>query len=384
MSKIEKLILKLCPDGIQFIPLDLVSSVSTGDQLNKELLSQNGQYPVMNGGISPSGFYDEFNNEAETTVISQGGASAGFVTWMDSKFWAGAHLFVVKPKQDLINARYLYHFIKSKEIDVQAMKTGAGIPGLNRSRLIELRVPVPPLEIQNEIVRILDTFSELELELESELEARKTQFEYYRKKLFDSDNNLLKIKDICTRVSSGGTPSRSVSRYFEGDIPWVRTQELDFNTINETQIRITEEAVRSSAAQLVPENTVILAMYGATAGKSAITSIPVTTNQACCNLELELTKCLPRYLFHWLMANYQEIKSLGQGTQSNINADIVKNLVLPVPLISEQRKIVKILDQFYELNTDTSFGLPAEINARRTQYEYYRDKLLTFKELESA
>ena len=84
------------------------------------------------------------------------------------------------------------------------------------------------------------------------------------------------------------------------------------------------------------------------------------------------------------MANYQEIKSLGQGTQSNINADIVKNLVLPVPLISEQRKIVKILDQFYELNTDTSFGLPAEINARRTQYEYYRDKLLTFKELESA
>ena len=384
MSKIEKLILKLCPDGIQFIPLDLVSSVSTGDQLNKELLSQNGQYPVMNGGISPSGFYDEFNNEAETTVISQGGASAGFVTWMDSKFWAGAHLFVVKPKQDLINARYLYHFIKSKEIDVQAMKTGAGIPGLNRSRLIELRVPVPPLEIQNEIVRILDTFSELELELESELEARKTQFEYYRKKLFDSDNNLLKIKDICTRVSSGGTPSRSVSRYFEGDIPWVRTQEVDFNTINETQIRITEEAVRSSAAQLVPENTVILAMYGATAGKSAITSIPVTTNQACCNLELELTKCLPRYLFHWLMANYQEIKSLGQGTQSNINADIVKNLVLPVPLISEQRKIVKILDQFYELNTDTSFGLPAEINARRTQYEYYRDKLLTFKELESA
>ena len=315
MSKIEKLILKLCPDGIQFIPLDLVSSVSTGDQLNKELLSQNGQYPVMNGGISPSGFYDEFNNEAETTVISQGGASAGFVTWMDSKFWAGAHLFVVKPKQDLINARYLYHFIKSKEIDVQAMKTGAGIPGLNRSRLIELRVPVPPLEIQNEIVRILDTFSELELELESELEARKTQFEYYRKKLFDSDNNLLKIKDICTRVSSGGTPSRSVSRYFEGDIPWVRTQEVDFNTINETQIRITEEAVRSSAAQLVPENTVILAMYGATAGKSAITSIPVTTNQACCNLELELTKCLPRYLFHWLMANYQEIKSLGQGTQ---------------------------------------------------------------------
>ena len=384
MSKIEKLILKLCPDGIQFIPLDLVSSVSTGDQLNKELLSQNGQYPVMNGGISPSGFYDEFNNEAETTVISQGGASAGFVTWMDSKFWAGAHLFVVKPKQDLINARYLYHFIKSKEIDVQAMKTGAGIPGLNRSRLIELRVPVPPLEIQNEIVRILDTFSELELELESELEARKTQFEYYRKKLFDSDNNLLKIKDICTRVSSGGTPSRSVSRYFEGDIPWVRTQEVDFNTINETQIRITEEAVRSSAAQLVPENTVILAMYGATAGKSAITSIPVTTNQACCNLELELTKCLPRYLFHWLMANYQEIKSLGQGTQSNINADIVKNLVLPVPLISEQRKIVKILDQFYELNTDTSFGLPAEINARRKQYEYYRDKLLTFKELESA
>ena len=142
--------------------------------------------------------------------------------------------------------------------------------------------------------------------------------------------------------------------------------------------------MRSSAAQLVPENTVILAMYGATAGKSAITSIPVTTNQACCNLELELTKCLPRYLFHWLMANYQEIKSLGQGTQSNINADIVKNLVLPVPLISEQRKIVKILDQFYELNTDTSFGLPAEINARRTQYEYYRDKLLTFKELESA
>ena len=114
---------------------------------------------------------------------------------------------------------------------------------------------------------------------------------------------------------------------------------------------------------------------------SAINKIPLTTNQACCNIQVDENKASYRYVFHWLCKEYETLKAKGQGSQSNINAQIVKNYPIILPSLEEQKRIVEILDKFDTLTTDISNGLPAEIEARQKQYEYYRDKLLSFKEV---
>jgi len=122
-----------------------------------------------------------------------------------------------------------------------------------------------------------------------------------------------------------------------------------------------------------------MAMYGATVGKVAINKIPLSTNQACANIQVNDKIANTRYIFYYLSKQYKYIKSLGTGSQTNINSKIVRNLNIPIPQLSEQERIVAILDKFDALVNDLSQGLPAEIEARRKQYEYYRNKLLTFK-----
>ena len=121
-------------------------------------------------------------------------------------------------------------------------------------------------------------------------------------------------------------------------------------------------------------------MYGATAAKAAINAIPLTTNQACCNLEIDSSKALYKYVFYWFTKEYEHLKSMGQGSQNNINSKTVKDYKIPIPSLDKQKKIVELLDIFDSVCNDITSGLPAEIEARHKQYVYYRDKLLTFKE----
>lgn len=188
------------------------------------------------------------------------------------------------------------------------------------------------------------------------------------------------IRDICKKIASGGTPTASKSEYYNGYIPWLRTQEVDWKDILDTEIKITELGYNNSSTKWIPKNCVIVAMYGATAAKVAINKIPLTTNQACCNLEIDERIAEYKYVYYWLCKEYINLKSLGQGSQHNINANIIKNYKLPVPPLEVQREIVRILDNFTFLTAE----LAAELAARQKQYEYYRDLLLTFKPNEST
>ena len=181
------------------------------------------------------------------------------------------------------------------------------------------------------------------------------------------------IQEISKNISSGGTPKTTRKDFYDGDIPWLRTQEVNFCDITDTGVKITKDGLKNSSAKWIPENCVIVAMYGATVGKIGINKIPLTTNQACCNLEIDSNKALYKYVFYCLANQYEYIKSLGQGAQTNINAQIVKNLEIPVPPLPVQEEIVRILDKFTSLTAE----LTAELTARRKQYEYYRDALLT-------
>ncbi|MDN3638413.1 restriction endonuclease subunit S [Simiduia curdlanivorans] len=191
------------------------------------------------------------------------------------------------------------------------------------------------------------------------------------------------LDEIAIKISSGGTPKTGVAEFYDGDIPWLRTQEVDFGEIWDTGVKITEAGVKNSSAKWITANCVIVAMYGATVGKIGINKIPMTTNQACANIELDAEIADYRYVFHFLSSQYEYIKSLGAGSQTNINAGIVKKLLIPIPCpdnpkksLEIQAEIVRILDAFTAITAE----LTAELNLRKKQYNHYRDQLLGFEE----
>lgn len=155
---------------------------------------------------------------------------------------------------------------------------------------------------------------------------------------------------------------------------------MDYTPIASTELTLTDDGLRNSAARWIPANCVIVAMYGTTAAKAAINEVPVTTNQAGCNLEIDPDVATVRFVYHWICKEYGRLRSLGEGSQSNLSSRKIKRYPIPVPPLDEQRRIAEILDKFDALVNDLSVGLPAELAARRKQYEYYRDRLLTFEE----
>ena len=186
------------------------------------------------------------------------------------------------------------------------------------------------------------------------------------------------LGEVAKKISSGGTPKTGIPEYYNnGEIPWLRTQEVNFNDIYDTGVKITEQGVKNSSAKWIPANCVIIAMYGATVGRVGINKIPMTTNQACANIEVNEEIAEYRYVYYCLANQYEYIKSLGTGSQTNINAQIVKKLKIPIPPLSVQSQIVQILDTFTELTAE----LTSELGMRQKQYQYYRDFLLSEHEL---
>ncbi|MBH0273029.1 restriction endonuclease subunit S [Helicobacter pylori] len=186
-KRLKALLHTLAPKGVEFRKLGEVINILKGKQLNKELLLDYGKYPVMNGGIYASGYWNEYNTDYPKIIISQGGASAGYVNYMTSKFWAGAHCYTIELNSEKLNYKFLYYFLKNSQTILMKSQFGAGIPALNKADIETLTIPIPPLEIQQEIVTILDQFSTLTTDLlagiPAEIKARKKQYEYYREKL---------------------------------------------------------------------------------------------------------------------------------------------------------------------------------------------------------
>ena len=152
------------------------------------------------------------------------------------------------------------------------------------------------------------------------------------------------IGELCSSVCSGGTPSSKHSEYYDGNIPWLNTKEINFNRIYSTEKYITEEGYNNSSAKWIKENAVIVAMYGATAGKTAISKIPLTTNQACCNLNINPQIADYRFVYYHLCNKFVELASLANGgAQQNLNSQIIKEFPIFLPSLSKQKKIADIL-----------------------------------------
>lgn len=187
--------------------------------------------------------------------------------------------------------------------------------------------------------------------------------------------------EVCKSVCSGGTPNKSHREYYEGgSIPWMRTQEVKYQDVYKVSGRITEKGLAHSSAKWIPANCVVVAVSGASAGRCAVNKIPLTTNQHCLNMEIDPSIALYRYVYQCVCSRTDELLARKEGARGDLNASRIKSLLIPVPPLDEQARIVAILDEFDALVNDISQGLPAEIEARRAQYAYYRDKLLSLKE----
>ena len=336
---------------------------------------------------------------------------------------ANCHALIIMSNAGNCNSRFIAYYLRSSEGKAKLKKitTGGTIKHILASSMKKFMIPIPPLDVQNRIVNVLDNFekicSDLNIGLPAEIEVRQKQYEYYRDKLLtfaETGNTILSraeqsraeqsraeqsralikllqyvfgyavvsLQNVVKNSCSGGTPKKGVSEYYEdGNIPWLRTQEVVFRDICKTECFITESAVKNSAAKWIPENCVIVAISGATAGRCAINKIPLTTNQHCLNLEVDPEMALYRYVYYCICAKQEELFAKKEGARGDLNSTRILSLQIDLPSIEEQKRIVSILDRFDTICNDLTSGLPAEIEARQKQYEYYRDKLLTFKEV---
>jgi len=386
MAKIKQILEKMCPNGVKFRKLGEICEINTGTQLNKDLLTDEGEYPVMNGGSSPSGFHDAYNVEANSIAISQGGASAGFVNWMSTPYWAGAHCYTLKFKEgcDELLTRFLYFVLKNNQDFLSRKKRGAGIPGLPREVLRDFEIPVPPLSVQREIVSVLDRFTDLEAELEAELEARRQQYAFYREQLLAIDAPTRTLGEIGTFVRGNGLQKKD---FVEEGVPCIHYGQIYTyygTSATKTKTFVSPElAKRLKKAQsgdlviaLTSENVEDVCKAVAWLGDGEI----AISGDAC----IFSHKQNPKYIAYYFQTDafFQQKKRMVSGTKvMRVSRESLAKITIPLPPLSEQSRIVDILDRFDALTTSLTEGLPAEIEARRQQYAYYREQLLHFEPL---
>jgi type I restriction enzyme S subunit len=322
-------------------------------------------------------------------------------------FWDGVfshknELWSYTPRSSDLELKFAYYLLKSKTaffINLAKSKS-VKMPQLTIPDTDDYLIPIPPIEVQREIVSILDKFTQLEAELEAELAVRKSQYEHTREQLLDFGPDVMPhpmtqlIGELCpdgveylqlascvlTNIG-GGTPSRSVERYWHGDIPWASVGDINASgiTMGLPRQSISAEGLASSSSKIVPAGWVVVAVKIAP-GAMRVVSAPVAINQDIRGLELA-----PIIDPHFLTYYFKTISIVSNGTiVQGITNKMLESVQVPVPPLDVQKEIVTILDKLDALVNDLTFGLPAEITARRKQYEYYRNKLLTFKELEKA
>ena len=288
-----------------------------------------------------------------------------------------------------VTTKFLYYVLKSNIEKFREAASGTGsLPQISLSVTDDFLVPIPPLEVQQEIVRILDQFTQLTAELTAELTARKEQYRYYSLSLLNKATAAKRVPLSSLGTWCGGcTPSMANPAFWSnGKIPWVSSKDMKSPLLVDTQDHITQEALAQTSIKLLPKDTVaIVARSGILKHTLPVVFIPfeTTVNQDIKALTVS-QNVVPRYAYHVINANSCDIlrKAKKQGgTVDSLDIQKFMNYLVPLPPLPEQRHIVSILDRFDALCNDLTSGLPAEIEARRKQYEYYRDKLLTFKEL---
>lgn len=412
MSKLQELIDKLCPNGVEFKPLGEVCEIKTGKGITKNDASGGGNYPIISGGQTPMGYYHEYNRGPKTVTISRVGAYAGFVSFIEEPFYLNDKCFSIIPINDfqtLINSRFLFHHLKNKEETIKNLQSEGGVPTINTKKVGSIMIPVPPIEVQEEIVRILDSFSDYAAELQAELQARKQQYEYYRNLLLTFNPSAYgcgtddeqkdgvttwgghnykiqwkKMGEIGTFIRGNGLQKKDFTESGVGCIHYgqIYTHYGTFATKTKSFVSesFAQKLRKAKTGDIViattSENVEDVGKAVAWLGNEDI----AISGDAYIYTHEQNPKFIA-YLFQ--TERFLAFKKMNvSGTKvTRISGDSLAKYPIPIPPLELQEKIVAILDRFETLVNDLTNGLPAEIAAVKDQYEYYRNKLLTFKKL---
>ena len=403
MNDISKMIAQLCPDGVEYrklgevvettnsikwkeqqpgkeyVYIDLASVdvrthriISELTVITKDNAPSRAQQIVKTGDVlfgttRPTLMrYCQIPNELDGSICSTG-------------------YCIFRANENIVLARWIFHVVSANVFYdyVEKNQQGAGYPSISDSMLKKMLIPVPPLSVQRMIVEVLDKFTELE----AELEARRRQYEHYRERLLTFRREgggvrWMRLNDVF-ELRNGYTPSKNNNEFWDGgSIPWLRMEDIRENgrLLSDSIQHITEKAIKGKG--LFKAGSFIMATT-ATIGEHAMLIVDSLANQRFTNLEIRkslVSELNAKFCFHYMYV-------IGEWCKKNVNAggfasvDMAKfkNYMFPVPPLSEQARIVGILDRFEALTTDLQSGLPAEIAARRRQYEYYRERLLTFR-----
>ena len=387
MSRLADLIEQLCPDGVEYRALGDVAELKRGQVVTRKEIVE-GQIPVIAGGREPAYYIDRPNRQGETIVIAGSGAYAGFVSfWNEPIFVSDA--FSIVADRGVLQPRFVYHWLNGRQEAIHALKSGGGVPHVYPKDVAKLRCPIPPLEVQREIVRILDQFTTLDAELEAELEARRTQYEHYRNHLLSYDSlaargpvEMVRLGDVVS-ISRGASP-RPISKYVtQGEgIPWIKIGDVDpqGKFVTGTAERITSAGANKSRRVLPGEFILSNSM---SFGRPYILQIEGCVHDGWLILSDVTDHWIPDFLYHSLRTDdvQRQFEQLASGgTVRNLNSRVIESVELCLPSKVVQEQVVSVLDRFDALVNDMTSGLPAEIEARRVQYEHYRDRLLSFPE----
>ena len=394
MSVLEDLIKKHCHDGVEYVPIG--SLMERIKEKGKDNLNIKQVYVVSNmkGIVRSEDYHDNSIHSDDTsnyTILKQDmfaynpsrlnigsiGRLKNTISGLVSPMYV-----VFSVDKSLVDVKYFEYFIKSPKIinKIDSLKEEGARFRFDYNRWNWINIPLPPIEVQKEIVRILDTFTEYQDCINEELTLRKKQYEYYRDKLltFGDDIEWKELKKVCTDFI---VPMRDKPKIFNGNIPWCRIEDVEgkyFNTSLSGRF-VSNEVIKEMNLKVFPIGTVICSC-SASLGTYAINTQPLITNQTFIGIVCG-DKLNNQYLRYYMETQTKKLISLSNaGTIPYISRQKFEDLKIPVPPLEEQERIVKILDRFDALCNDISSGLPAEIEMRKKQYEYYRDKLLTFKE----
>ncbi|EAH5886580.1 restriction endonuclease subunit S [Campylobacter upsaliensis] len=393
---LESLLQQHCPNGVEFKELGEVCETLPKGTLKTSQLTANG-YPVINSGRDLYGYYSKFNNESNAFTIAARGEYAGFVNFMDSKFWAGGLCYPYRSNdENKLLTKFIYYHLKTNESNIMDSLVARGsIPAINKKDIDKkLKIPLPPLEIQQKIVDILDAFTELQAELQAELHARRKQYEYYRNKLLSFEElqrrtdmlnggglKLVTLGEIGTFTRGNGLTK---SDFVEVGVPCIHYGQIHTHYHNYTH-STTSFVSEEKARKLKKAKCGDLVIAGVSEDKDCVCKAVVYLGkqEACVSGDTFIFSHSqnPKFIGYMFQTeNFNTFKhKYAQGAKVlRVHNKHLENFQIPLPPLEVQNEIVEILDKFDTLANDLSAGLPAEIEARKKQYEYYRERLLSF------
>lgn len=380
MSKINEMIKELCPNGVERVKLGECTQVIRGERITKKQVSENGIYPVISGGVTPMGYYDKTNRDENTITVSQYG-TAGYVDFQTKKFWANDICYCLLPNEE-IDKHFLFYYLKQKQEYLYSIRNTDAVPySLPSDTLKNVDIPLPPLPIQREIVNILDKFSSLIDNLDETIKLRQKQYEYYREKLLtfkDGECDWKTLGEIGTMHKGKGIQKADFVDNGKPCIHYGQVHTYYGFSATETKSFVSEEMYANS--NKAKKGDIII----------ATTSEDV---EACCKSTVWLGESEPAisgdahffrhnqnpkyigYLFMTEMFAAQKRTAAVGAKVTRVHGDSILKFKFPFPSLQYQQEIVATLDKFEAMISN----LKQERELRQKQYEYYREKLLTFE-----